>query len=296
MAGNLAKLPSGHGQLTKIRLSDGCRGKTITAAAQFEYDRYGFEGYLGNVGYTDMSARKIRYELQSIIGQYPALHIPLARWKYRRRDDIRIVDKNTEIVIEGFARSGNTFAWTAFVLSQNRPVRIAHHLHAPGQIILGTKMNIPVVVLIRDPDEAALSAKLINSNCSLAQILRAYVRFYRRIEAHKHEFFIADFRRVVSNFGEIIRDVNKRFETDYEIFLHSDDNVRKCFELLDQRWHQRRPDVKGIAERRAVRPSQYREREDVKRTIRDSLERPELEKLRAKASGIYLSFLSQHGN
>ncbi len=30
-------------------LVDGCRGKTITTAAQFEYDRHGFEGYLGNV-------------------------------------------------------------------------------------------------------------------------------------------------------------------------------------------------------------------------------------------------------
>jgi hypothetical protein len=50
MAENMGKWPSGHGQLTKIKLSDGCGGKTITTAAQFEYDRHGFEGYLGNVG------------------------------------------------------------------------------------------------------------------------------------------------------------------------------------------------------------------------------------------------------
>ncbi len=30
MAGNMGKWPSGHGQLTKIKLSDGCEGKTIT--------------------------------------------------------------------------------------------------------------------------------------------------------------------------------------------------------------------------------------------------------------------------
>ncbi len=48
--GKYGKMASGHGQLTKIRLSDGCGGKTITTAAQFEYDRHGFEGYLGNVG------------------------------------------------------------------------------------------------------------------------------------------------------------------------------------------------------------------------------------------------------
>ena len=50
MAENLEKWPSGHGQLTKIRLSDGSGRKTITTAARSEYDRHGFEGYLGNVG------------------------------------------------------------------------------------------------------------------------------------------------------------------------------------------------------------------------------------------------------
>ncbi len=50
MAGIMGKWPFGHDQLTKIRLSDGCGGKTIITAVQFEYDRHGFEGYLGNVG------------------------------------------------------------------------------------------------------------------------------------------------------------------------------------------------------------------------------------------------------
>ena len=50
MAKNMGKGPSGHGQLTKISLSEGYGGKTITTAAQFGYDHHGFKGYLGNVG------------------------------------------------------------------------------------------------------------------------------------------------------------------------------------------------------------------------------------------------------
>jgi hypothetical protein len=50
MAENMGKWPSGHGQLTKIRLSEGDGGETVTPAAQFGYDCHGFEGYLGDVG------------------------------------------------------------------------------------------------------------------------------------------------------------------------------------------------------------------------------------------------------
>ena len=60
----MGKWPSGHDQLTSIRLTGGYGGKTIPAAAQFEYDRHGFEGYLGNVSQTKMS-RILHYETGS---------------------------------------------------------------------------------------------------------------------------------------------------------------------------------------------------------------------------------------
>ena len=50
MTGIMGEWPSGHGQPTKIRLSESCRGKTITMATRFDYNRHGFEGYPGNVG------------------------------------------------------------------------------------------------------------------------------------------------------------------------------------------------------------------------------------------------------
>ena len=50
MMENWTEWASGHGQITKIRLSEGNGGTTITPAAQFGYDCHGLEGYLGNVG------------------------------------------------------------------------------------------------------------------------------------------------------------------------------------------------------------------------------------------------------
>ncbi len=50
MAENMGKWSPGHGQLTKIRLSEGDEEKSITEAARFGYNRLGSERYLGNVG------------------------------------------------------------------------------------------------------------------------------------------------------------------------------------------------------------------------------------------------------
>ncbi len=50
MTENMGKLPSGHGQITKIWPSDRCGGKTIPTAMQFGCNLREFRGYLGNVG------------------------------------------------------------------------------------------------------------------------------------------------------------------------------------------------------------------------------------------------------
>ena len=47
MARKITERPSGHGQLTKIRLSDGCGEKTNSTAARFKYDRHGCESIWG---------------------------------------------------------------------------------------------------------------------------------------------------------------------------------------------------------------------------------------------------------
>jgi hypothetical protein len=69
MTGIMGKWPSGHGQPTKIRLPDSCRGKTNTMAAQFDYDRHGFEGYPGNVGSVHLVER-INQDVWSYYGVF----------------------------------------------------------------------------------------------------------------------------------------------------------------------------------------------------------------------------------
>ena len=50
MAKNMGEWPSEHGQITKIRLSDGCARDTVPLALERWYDFHGFGSHLGNVG------------------------------------------------------------------------------------------------------------------------------------------------------------------------------------------------------------------------------------------------------
>jgi hypothetical protein len=61
---------------------------------------------------------------------------------------MRSVSRTTQLVIEGYPRLGNTFAVVAFLQAQKEDVRIAHHLHAPAQVIRAARWRIPTIVLI----------------------------------------------------------------------------------------------------------------------------------------------------
>lgn len=90
------------------------------------------------------------------------------------------VSQDTEIVIEGFPRSANTFAVVASTQAQGaRPIRIAHHLHAEAQVLAGVERKLPVIVLIRQPEDAIRSLKIAFPDQDENRMLRLYLRFYR---------------------------------------------------------------------------------------------------------------------
>src|SRR4051794_3765889 len=96
----------------------------------------------------------------------------------RRRHPLGVICEQTEAVIDGFTRSANTFATVAFQWAQPCPVRLAHHLHAPAQVIAGARAGIPVLVPLRHPRQAVISVVIRWPEVSLHQALDAYRRFH----------------------------------------------------------------------------------------------------------------------
>jgi pimeloyl-ACP methyl ester carboxylesterase len=94
-------------------------------------------------------SRRARWELRTIAGRYPAVAGPLIR---RSGNPI---SPETDVVIEGFPRTGNTFAVTAFVMAQPGFVSVAHHVHVPAQVISAERLGVPALLLWGEDDPFA---------------------------------------------------------------------------------------------------------------------------------------------
>jgi hypothetical protein len=267
-------------------------------------------------------ARGLRWAVRSRVAESPTLYLPLARVKYRRPGP-EAVGPETELVIDGYTRSAVTFAVFAFQLAQDRPVRVAHHLHAPAQLIAAARRGVPALALIRDPEDAVLSAMIREPYVTPKVAFIAYSRFYERLLPHRSRLVVGEFEEVTSNLGTVIRRVNRRFGTRFRQFEHTPENVRACYRLVEARarrpsWDhvlgefesgligvedlsrvltRRRIDLEaplGVAGvERAARPSP--DREGMKDALRGRLYQPGLGELQARADRAYERFVSRGG-
>ena len=225
--------------------------------------------------------RRARYEIIDRLRAMPRLYLPAAR---RLRLDPtgrpKVVTPATELVVEAFPRSGSTFARVAFESAQPVPVTLAHHLHAPAQVLFAARHRIPCLVILRDPDEACISLVLRQPWLTLGQALRAYTRFHRAIVPVRGGFVLARFESVVSDFGRVVDAVNARFGTAFGRFEHTPEHAAACYAQLDA--HDR---ALGKREGERGRPTPAREAE--KRRRGTELEDPRLAAARAVARDLH---------
>ncbi len=169
---------------------------------------------------------RIRYFIGIYIGEIPLLF----RIFFSHGNKVSICSKDTDIVIEGYPRSANSYCHIAFKQAQKRKIKAAHHIHAPGQVLLGLKYNKPVIVLLRDPLDAIRSHLIRNSSLTPRLAAYGYYRFYKKLLNRSSEFVIAPFEVVINDIGEIFENVNVKYNTDFLTFNNSEENLQKVVE------------------------------------------------------------------
>jgi hypothetical protein len=175
-----------------------------------------------------------RWELRTLLGRYPAIALPLLR---ARAGDgfLAPIRDETEVVIEGFPRSGNTFAVAAFHFAQlPRDVKIAHHAHVPAQLLSAVRLGLPAVVLVRDPEECVLSLVVREPALGVGAALRGWVRFHEPLVGVRDRLVVATFAEATGDVGGIVRRVNDRFGTRFHQFESTPKHLADVRELIER--------------------------------------------------------------
>ncbi len=253
--------------------------------------------------------RQARHRLRTRVSERPALYLPFARRKYPGPSP-EVISPGTEFVIDGYTRCASTFAVYALQTSQPKPVRLAHHLHAPAQLVQAARSGVPALALIREPQGALLSQLIREPDVTLRGVLVAYSRFYERLLPYSGAFVVADFEEVTKDFGQVIHRVNTRFGTGFAEFSHTEPNMKRCFDLIKQRstlsptllgfesglvtWDELQQELNAQAgHARAPAPEAWipsTERNGAKEVLREQWARPGLARLRDRAEHAYHAF------
>jgi hypothetical protein len=233
------------------------------------------------------TALKLEKWLQTHAGGHPAIYFSLYRLLRTRQNFARAVTPDKQLVIEGFPRSGTTFARRAFIMAQGERFdkkRIAVHMHVPAQVILAARWRIPTLVLIRKPRDAVLSFA-IRDPISVDQALKYYISFYETVEKYRDAYVLGLFEEVTEDYGQVIGRINEKFGTAFSLFRHDEQNVSKVFAGMETRARKVYGDETPMLERKVGRPSAVRER--TKHEIEYDLDNPKRQKLIAEAEAVY---------
>ncbi len=228
------------------------------------------------------TALRLEKWLQIHAGGYPTLYFTLYRLFRTRQNLLGAVTPDTQLVIEGFPRSGNSFARRAFVMAQDEKVRIAHHFHVPAQVVRAARLRIPTLVLLRRPRDAVLSFVIWNP-ISVDQALRYYISFYETAEKYRDAYVLGLFEEVTEDFGRVIGRINDKFGTTFSQFRQDEENVNKVFAGIES--HTRNRFDKALWERKVQRPSAMREK--MKHEMEYDLENPKRRRLIVRAEAVY---------
>lgn len=214
-------------------------------------------------------------------GEHPLVVPFLLRLTVPAGENARVT-RDTDVVIEGFPRSGNSFATNAFAVAAGEQVRRTSNTHLAGQVGIAVAMGRPTLVLIRRPADAVASLCVAAPYLRPDSALREWLRFHRVVARWRSGFVLATFDQVTADFGEVMRRVNAHFGTAFPPFVHTAENVALV---------QRRLEDYGVRKRGYVReqsvPRPSVARHEANRAVRNRLATGPSARLLASAEELY---------
>jgi hypothetical protein len=143
------------------------------------------------------------------------------------------VTQKTDLLIEGYPRSGNTYARIAFLMACNNAFVVSSHLHCIGNVRRAIRLDKPILILIRKPLDAVSSYLVYQGERLPArQALYEYIDFYTFVLNNREHIVVASFEEVTESFDQVIARINQHFDTTFPLFEPTEENNNKCMELI----------------------------------------------------------------
>jgi hypothetical protein len=195
----------------------------------------------------------IKWWLKSSIGSF-AIGQHLLMLKSRKKD--LFVSKNSDVLIEGFPRSGNTFALASFIYFLNNSLNISSHRHEIGNIKRAIRLKKKVLVIVRNPRDSVCSF-IVREKVSGRFALGFYLKFHKFVLMNRHHIKIIKFedlihhpKHVVNTFFNIDRD------REWKDFNYEINQIVNNLELKDSGLKSIREDFVAIPSKKRNRKKQ----------------------------------------
>lgn len=192
-----------------------------------------------------------RYLGRNVLGSHRLVE-PLS-WVQPELRTTRVTE-DSDVCVEGYPRSGNTFA-TVALRHWNPSLEVASHHHSPGQVGRAVALGVPTLVVVRPPLQAVTSQLVGVPDLSPGLCLWAYERFHAGVWKLRQDVTVATFEQVTERYWEVV----DRFADHHGLALEaaplSDDERTTIFHTI--KWlnqQDRRQDA-----RMAARPSADRQ-------------------------------------
>ena len=230
-------------------------------------------------------ASALWFRLRTVLSNYPMLYQRYCQLRYPRH----AFTADTELLLEGYCRSGISFLAEAFLWAQEKQVNVSWNNHAPAGVKLAVKLSKPVVISIRQPTEVAVSQYIKRPDLSFEDILRGFIRYYRCLEPYKGACVVVTIEQIRADIGTIIGQVNQKYATSFTLFEHTSENEKAVYEVMKGKIKAEKTNMGG-KEHDTGFPTQSRlsKRPPLEEAIRS----PEFESIVQEAEEAYRRFLS----
>jgi hypothetical protein len=164
----------------------------------------------------------------------------------------RVETDGAAIAVEGFGRSGNTFAANALHLTQPEPFRIISHFHYPIAIGRPAEAGVPVCLVLRTPIDSIISYCQYG-DWGPQRFIDDFLAYHRYVLPWLDQIAVVRFEDFTKDFNHLIHAVNKV----YGPILHEITNNEELREQTFKQIEENQPGGR-IDELQVHRPSEVR--------------------------------------